>query len=82
MKTWCYSIIIAVFVVMLVLSQNRKKDQFTYSPAPVDYDSFESSVNVNPDLFLQKARISKNELAICKTVNGQYKCQIKKVPCS
>lgn len=79
MKTWCHSIIIVVFMILLVLSLNKKmikKDTFTYSPTPVNYEP-----SVNPDLFLQKSRISNNEVVVCKTVNGQYKCKIKHEPC-
>tara|TARA_B100001093_G_scaffold492708_1_gene534097 strand:- start:2638 stop:2856 length:219 start_codon:yes stop_codon:yes gene_type:complete len=71
--------IIIIFIVLLVLSLKKKmikRDTFTYSPAPVDYEP-----TINPDLFIQKSRISNNEVVICKTINGQYKCKIKKDPC-
>ena len=79
----CYSIIIVVFIVLLFLSLQKKKikkDTFTYSSQPID--DGDGSSNVNPDLFIQKARISNNEVVVCKTVNGQYQCKIKRKPCT
>ena len=81
----CYSIIIVVFIMLLLLSLKKKyvkRDTFTYSAEPVDDSDESSSVKPNPDLFLQKARISNNEVVVCKTINGQYQCKIKREPCT